>query len=636
MLPRLDEWQLEDVLRALRYHKALVILCALLAGGGAWLFMAQKPDIYQATTRILIETESPRVVKFQEITHTSPWDRSFLMTEYQVISSRAVLSRVIEDLHLSAFPPYSKAKDPVKILQGSIAVIPVRATKLVDIRATGTKPDLVARISNSVANSYAQTNLERRKEITGGGVKWLQEEVDKMESKMREAQLKLQDFREKHGNVDFAEENQNSIFQRLQALNASLTKTREKRIEAETKYREKHPALQEQLTKEKELQLALFEQEQRALEMSRLSIQYTALLRDSKTSEQIYNVLLTRSKELTIQEGLQTNNVQVVDPAQVPDAPVGPPRRQTTVSAIFFGLALGVGLSVMKEMFAHTIRTRGDFERILETPFLGFVPLTGGRLGMGGSEHALLTRGAKQPHVAEALRSIRTTLEFLLPSGQPQVLLVTSALPEEGKSTVCSSLAVSLHELGRSVLIIDADMRRPVLHRTFKLQLEPGLSNFLQESAAPEEIVQTAEEFGGISVVAAGLSPPQPPDLLGSDSFRSLLEAWKREYNYILIDSPPVLVAADSAVLSSMVNGVIYVTRANRTHNEATLAGKQRLVDVGAKLIGGILNGARLEHERGYRYYYYQYYRQGQPRTSRSSARKIPPAQPERASGQEG
>lgn len=609
MPQRFEEWQFEDYLRILWLHKWVLPALPVLFGALMFLYMAQKPDVYKATARILIETQPARVVEFQEVSAAAPWDIAFLQTEYQVISSRAVMSRVVDDLHLAAFPPFSSSRDPTEALKKMVEVKPLRGTKLVDIYVTGTKPELVAQLVNGVADSYARLNLERRREMTTGGAQWLREEVAKMGQKMQDAQLKLQEFKEEHSSIDFSEERQNSILQRVQALNASLSKTREDRIEAETKYREKHPVLQELMAKERELRLALFEEEQRALEMNRLSIQFSTLAREAKTTEEIHRVLLTRLKEISVQEGLQTNNVQVVDYALVPARPIGPARGKRTAIATILGLLLACGVIMAREALTRTVRIRQEFEHLLEIPFLGHVPLLAGRSSRSGKESLIILKEPKSPFV-ETLRSVRTTLEFILSAGEPHLLLITSALPEEGKSLVSANLAVALHELGRKVLLVDADMRRPFLHKTFEVPLEPGLSGFLQEEVSEQELIQSPAMPEGLSLVTAGLTPPQPVDLLSNPKFRDLLQAWKRDYQYILLDSPPVLVAADAAVLSNVVDGVVFIVRANRTHSEAALAAKQRLVDVGAKLIGGVLNGARLEQERGYRYYYsYRYYR---------------------------
>lgn len=604
------EWQLEDYLRILFLHKWQVLIVAFIFGVLTATHMAQLPNIYTTSARILIETNPNRLLNFQTAGPVRrPWDRTFLQTEYQVIASRAVLSRVVEELHLAAFAPFSHSKDPVGSLRGTVQVNPVRGTKLVDIKTTGIKPELIARIANSVADNYARLNLERQRNMTTGGADWLRQEVDRVSKKMRVSQLRLQEFRERYGTLDFGEKHYSSVLQRLQGLHASLSKTRENRIEAETKFREKHPKLQELRAKEQEFQLALFDQEQRALELSRLGIQYNTLLREAKTSESIYNILLTRLEELSVQEGMQSNNVQIVDYALVPGRPIGPNRSNRVASFALLGFLVGYGLALLREKLTKIIRTRREFERLLEIPFLGHTSLM--RMeARAGQPPSLITDSHSV--IAESLRSIRTTLEFLLPSEQHHFLLVTSALPEEGKSFLSMNLALALHELGRKVLLVDGDLRRPTLHQAMKIELEPGLSSYLQEQAGMGELIQISAHGNELPVVAAGLTPQQPTELLVHPRLRELITFWKQEYQYVIMDTPPILAVADTSAIAGLADGILFLVRAERTHQEAMLAGKQRIVDVGGKIIGGILNGVRHQKERGYRYYYYKRYHQGE------------------------
>ncbi len=600
-----QEWELQDYLRLLRQEWKLPVLLVFLFGGATALFVKQLPDQYRASACLLLERETPQIVQFQQMTPSNPWDFSFLKTEIEILTRPPLLKAVVEELNLAAFPPFSKAKSPLGVLRKMIEVRLFSETKLVDIIVTGPKPELITRIANTLADIYVRQNLERRQRMTTGGVQWLQEEVTQMEEKVRAAQLGLQTFLEQHSTVDFGEERQNTILQRIQALNGAITDTRKDRIEAETKYREKHPTLLELQAKEKELQVALFEQEQRALEMSRLSIQYNVLLRDVKTSESIYNILLTRLKELSIQEGLQFNNAQVIDYAEVPERPIGPSRRRTVLFATVFGFLLGGGLTLFRETFNKKIRSRQEFELALGIPFLGYLPLLPKPLGRGEASPLFLIKDPVPLHHAESLRALRTTLEFLLPAESPAVLLVTSALPEEGKSVVSTNLAMALRELDRKIILVDADMRHPTVHHLLKLDLEPGLSDYLQEKAGLEEIVKTGAIAPGLPVITAGVTPSQSASLLTHPRMVDLLKALTAEYPYVLLDTPPVLATADTPILSGLMGQVIYVVCAGRTDRDLAFAGKQRLVDVGAKFIGGILNKSRLSMERGYGYYYY-------------------------------
>lgn len=601
-----QELRLGDYLRILRQNWQLPLLFGIVFAGATGLYVKELPNRYSVSARILIESRVPQVVEFREIMPFNPREMQTLNTELEILQSRAVLKTVVEELNLAAFPPFSRSANPDAILRRMVQVRVVPDSRLIDITVSGSQPELITRIANTWADVYARQNLERRQALTIGGVQWLQEEVTKMEEKVRDAQLNLQAFLEEHSTVDFGEERQNSVLQRIQALNASITDTRKQRIEAEIKFREKHPSLLELQAKEKEFQLALFEQEQKALEMSRISIQYNALLRDVKTGESVYNILLTRLKELSIQEGLQSNNIQVVDYALVPGRPTGPDRPRTVAFAGFFGAVLGAGLAVIREMFNKKIRSRREFEQVLGIPFLGYFPFVTANLI--GRKEPLLTGSNASTRYTESLRAIRTTLEFLLPGGAPSVLMVTSALPEEGKSVVASNLAISLRELNRRVILIDADMRRPTLHQLLGMPLEPGLSDYLRDKASLEEIVRSSSKAADLPVITAGITPPQPADLLAGDRMAGLLEALSKEYAYILLDTPPVLATADAAILSGIAHYVVYVTWAARTQSELSLAGKQRLIDVGAKIVGGVLNKSHPAAERSYGYGYGYYY----------------------------
>jgi len=619
-LPELD-WQFEDYLRALWLSKWLILLSTLVSWGCVTAYLSQKPNIYRATARVLIEAERARPVEFREMTPAADmFDQSyFLRTEYQIITSPPVLQQVVEGLNLAALPPFSGAEDPAGVLRGMISVEPVRGTKLVDISATGTDSQMITHVVNGVADSYVRLNLERRQETTTGGVQWLKDEVTKMEEKMRSDQTALQAFREEHSGLDFGTEQQNAILQRLEDLNTSITDTRKQRIDAEAKYRERHPVVRELFAKEMELQLALMEQEQQATQMNRLSIQYSALQREAKTSEEIYNTLLTRQKELSVEEGLQTNNVQVVSRAKVPRDPVSPNRARSASFATLLGLFLGGGLAILREATTKTLRNRREFDHVLEIPFLGHVPMIPQGRKRGGHERLILVDDPQSP-AAEAIRAIRTTLEFLLPAEGSHVLVVTSALPEEGKSLICLNLAVAFQELGKKVVLVEADMRRPSLHHALDLQPEPCLSGYLQGRGSLQELVQVPAAEPRLPVIPSGPTPPQPADLLAGSKMQELIGLLKQQYQYILIDTPPVLAAADTTVLAKLAESTVYVVRAGRTDRDVVLAGRQRLVDVGARLLGGILNRAHLELEHGYRYYYYY---KGSSR-KRAAARPVP------------
>ncbi|MBI4314023.1 MAG: polysaccharide biosynthesis tyrosine autokinase [Candidatus Omnitrophica bacterium] len=379
--------------------------------------------------------------------------------------------------------------------------------------------------------------------------------------------------------------------------------------------------------KEVELQQALTEQEQLALDLNRLELDYRNLNREVQASTEIYNSLAKRLKELEVAESLQTNNVRVVDDAKLPEIPVSPDRKRIAQTGLLLGLLIGAGSAFFREAVSTTIRTRKDMEELLGFPFLGRVLRVSIPKNRRHTNSSLFFMNQSDSVASEGVRAVRTTLEFLLPEAPCHRLLITSSLPEEGKSLVSANLAVALQELGRKVILIDADMRRPTLFRIFNVPLEPGLSTYLLGQAGLEDIVQVPKACQGLTVVPSGAVPHRPADLLAGQKMAELLEEFSKSFQYIILDTPPVLAVADATILSRLAGGAIVVARSHQTHREALLVMRQQLTQTPLKFIAAVLNDVRAQSEYGYRYghYYHQGYRQKQKRPKPGRSTPIPP-----------
>ena len=632
-LPIVDqEWQPEDYFRALWNHRWLVLLITVLGLVVAKQRADREPRQFEATSRVRIYVARPAPIEFQEQVYIDPTSQNFLGTEYKMITSYPVLTRVIERLRLKEFPPFSESEDPVEILQGMIQVEGIRLTTLVDITVTGAPPVLVSHVANAVAEGYAEVNLEQQRQVTTGGAEWLRDEVAKADLKMGDARLALQAFMEEHGDVDFGEGTQNLALQTLQDLNQSLADHRKQLLDFSTQYLEHHPAVVALQAKLEALERAIAKQEQEILRMRRLAIEFDGLKLAVSTSEELYQTLLTRLQQMSVEEQLGANNVQVIRRARVPTSPIGPTPWQRMVRGALLGVGVGLGLSFWLERFNRTLRTRQEFERVLKLPFLGVVPRVAGRLG-------LLSATQAKAHTAafEAIRAVRTTLEFLLPAEKSPMLIVTSALPREGKSILSVNLALAWQELGRRVIVIDGDLRRPSVHGLFHLPQAPGLSDYLNGRADLDQVIQRPAGLptgrGRVAAITAGHATGNLADLLAGEGMRRLLEALRPQYEFILIDSPPVLAVTDAAMLSRVADGLIYLVRAHRTTHEAASVGIKRLQDVGATIIGAVLNG--VDRTSGYYGYpYYQYYqRQTRQSSPPASGGLTPVPRPERPPG---
>ncbi len=359
---------------------------------------------------------------------------------------------------------------------------------------------------------------------------------------------------------------------------------------------------------------------------------FQILKRDAQTNEQLYQALLARVKEASIAGTMVPSNVAVIDPGRLPNKPFKPKTRRDLALAAILGLTFGVGLALLMEHLDDSIKSLDDLERACNLPSLGVLPLLGsnGRMSLhlGGKSKAaggrrrylprlqrsgqtatdaadmdLMVYKHPQAQISEAIGHIYSSIMLSASGRPPCAIMVTSPNPSEGKSMVVSNLAQSYALNDRQVVLIDADLRKPRLHRIFELDSQPGLSNFLTGNATLEEILQ-ATAVPKLTVITAGARPPSPANLLNSEIFKELLAQLRQQFHHIIIDTPPVLGFADALFVSALVDGVLLVTRCHSTHKSAGRLAQQLLGQ--APLLGAVLNSVDA-HARGYGNYYYYY-----------------------------
>ena len=352
-----------------------------------------------------------------------------------------------------------------------------------------------------------------------------------------------------------------------------------------------------------------------ALDLQGRSIQYTILKREVDTNRELYDGLLQRYKEIGVAGGVSTNNVSVVDRAMLPAAPIKPRPALNLALGLLLGLMAGVGLALLLEYLDDTIKSGEDVEQKLRLVQLGMVP----KLGKDSSPQRAL--GDQRSAFAEAYRSLRTALQFSTETGVPKVLLVTSSIPGEGKSTTAYVLAQKFSQLGKRVLVIDADLRNPSLHRMFGVENGKGLTNCLTGTLRPVDCLHNVSK-DGIAVLTSGPLPPNPAELLASARMMSLLTKAMERYDQIVIDAPPVLGLADSPILANIAGGTLLVVESGRTRVGAAQAAIKRLLTARARVLGVVLTKLDLE-QQGYGYsYQYDYYQYGGKQPKRLAGRR--------------
>jgi polysaccharide biosynthesis transport protein len=355
---------------------------------------------------------------------------------------------------------------------------------------------------------------------------------------------------------------------------------------------------QASLAQERSLVGALEKQKSEALGLNRKGIEYSVLSREAESNRQIYEALLQRTKETGISAELKSSNIRVVDAAELPTFPVLPRRQRDLMMAAISGSILALGLVFLFEYLDNRIKSPQEMRAHLGLPFLGMVP------AVDTDKGSLLHTGVPAAF-SEAIRAVRTNVLFSSADEGARTLVVTSAGPGEGKSMFSSNLSVSLAQAGQRVLHIDADMRRPRVHEIFEASQQPGLSNLLVGDCKPSEAVRkTAVQ--NLWILPAGMIPPNPAELLGSKRCTDYFTTLREHFDWVVIDSPPVLAVADASVLSNAATGVIFVVGADQTSRQTAKAAIEQLHSVGARLIGAVLNRADVQRNP---YYYSAYYR---------------------------
>jgi capsular exopolysaccharide synthesis family protein len=433
------------------------------------------------------------------------------------------------------------------------------------------------------------------------------------------------------------------IDQQIDVLQKHLNDTRTHTTDTllknlETKYREA-------ADREDALRKSFNQQKGETVTQNEAAINYRILQQEITTNKTLLDNLLQRSKENDVVLAGRPNNISVVDYAIVPDFPVGPARLRTVMFAFVLALVFGAALALFLEYLDDTVHSTDDVEKFLRLPALAVIPAMGAasaprrllssatvlqrRNAHNGNNPELLLNVKGRSPLAEAYRQLRTSVLLSTAGRAPKTLLVTSSIPGEGKTTTAVNTAISLAQTNASVVIIDGDMRRPRLRSIFDLPECDGLSSILSSNMTVDDIRRCVvrDEVSGLFILPSGPIPPNPAELLGSDQMRKLLLILGEKFTHIVIDSPPVSSFTDGVLIGSMVDGVLLVVHGGRSSRDVVRRSRQLLLDVGAKIVGVVLNNVSVRsHDYYYyhqRYYHQSYYTQDSEVVSSKTAAEI-------------
>lgn len=360
------------------------------------------------------------------------------------------------------------------------------------------------------------------------------------------------------------------------------------------------------LKREQMLQSALDAQTVTANNLNINAIEYRLLKQEADSNRQLYDGLLEKLKEASLAAGLNSSNMRIVDKARVPLSPARPNILRNLEYALLLGLFCGIIAAFALEGMDRTVRTPDQVESISALPMLAVIPVRNELKATvayratalrkapsqdGAPETALVAYYEPQSEIAEAYRALRTSILLSSAGGPPQSIVVTSALPQDGKTMTSINIAIVMAQQAKRVLLVDADLRRPSIHRAFQVRPQVGLSNILSGGANVSAATLTTRQRN-LFILPSGSIPPQPSELLSAPLMQDLLRRWREEYDHIIIDSPPVLSVTDAVLMSVKADAVILVVRSGQTMTDAVRRARDLLTHVNANLLGVVLNAA--------------------------------------------
>lgn len=409
------------------------------------------------------------------------------------------------------------------------------------------------------------------------------------------------------------------VEQKIKAMEGQITGTR-RTLE------EKLKADYERAVRDaRSLKQALDSAKGEAVQQNQAAIQLSILRQNSDTAKSLYNDFLQKTNQADLQLAQQHKDLHIIEPAETPGSPIGPQRLRTILIGLLVSLIAGVGLAFFLEYLDNTVKSVEDIERFAQLPTLAVIPsintvspraMTAKRKelqpvaengaslspnfaaasGKGAGNLTKLVTLDQLSSVVEAYRMLRTSVLLSAAGSPPKIILFTSGQPGEGKTTTAINTAISLSQLGSSVLLIDADLRRPTVHRVFKMNQTQGLSTYLSRQVEIDPLINKLW-VPNLSVLPCGPIPPNPAELISSERMRDLLQKLSEHYDHILIDSPPLINVTDPVILSTMVDGVILVVQAGRATRDIVRRARQELSSVGAKIFGVVLNNLDIKRE---------------------------------------
>src|SRR5260221_3116656 len=675
----------------------LTVLVAILAS----LIVSNMRPIFRGTSTLLIEQGKNKVVSIEEVYSQGMIPREYYQTQVEILKSEDLARKVVRKLKLASHPDFDPRQEQrswynrivgsgdsptateeqaenvaIGRVKRGLQVGLVRNSQLAQVSFSTFDRELAAKVPNTVADTYIESDLDARMAMTQKASEWLRERMSELKTKVDSAEKALQDYRDRERIVDTKGLAMSGAGRQLEELTKSLVEARQKRAEAESayalvqqiksgraqanydsvpvvirhllvqamkgaeaeaarrlsdaskQYGPEHPRMIQEkaelnsakensrkqvdivvagLGKEYEQARANESAVERALGQSKSDIQginrkefqLGVLERDASQNRNLYDMFVNRLKETSAAGDLQTTIARIIDPATIPSSAYAPDRTQIVTIAAAFTLILAALMALLLDRLANTLNSTSEVESRLGVPALGVLQKIKGFVKKGFvSELAFFND--TQSTFAEAVRTVRTSVLMSSLDEPHKVVVITSSVPEEGKTTLSFNLTCALGQV-KKVLLVDGDLRRPKIGKLVARDPRlPGLADLVAGQAQVSQCV-FFDERAGIHILPAGTTPPNPLELLSSKRFDDVITKLKEAFDVVLIDSAPLQMVSDAQVLSQFASSVIYVVKADSTPYQVAQNGLKKLRRVNARVLGVVLN--QLDLEKAEKYY---------------------------------
>jgi len=623
------ELNFRDYWRILRKRKMFIFATTIIFLAVSMYRASKQIPVYQAVSKIKLEQRQTIAGALLESSFSLSVGDPLASTA-RIIESGPIAEKTAQHIGLihEGVTPEEK-RTAIDEIQGSISTVQIENTNLIDIKASNRDPQLAMKIANGTAEVFVEWDLNEKNKEARKVREFVEIQLANVDKKLHESEEKLKTFREMAG------------FQEISPLITLKTQLAEFLVKAT----EKHPEVIR-------LKQRITELEKQLKSIPGGETDYTRLVREVKLNEQLYSLFKQKFEEARIVEAEKVSDVSIVDYATLPTSPLGGGKRTILTLGGLMGLLVGFILAFFVENLDTSLSTIEGVESLLSAPVLAVIPRNQPEAGevkkkrglprinfpflegiFGWQEEEidhkarLIVHDQPKSSIAESYRSLRTNLKFS-EGVTGKSLVVTSSGPQEGKSTVLINLGLTTAQMGSKTLVVDSDLRRPSIYKTFKVDREPGLYEVLTGGTPWQEVVRGIPDMllGGMAldevsktpgldhffIMPAGRLPLNPSEILASREVDDLLLELRKNFDVILYDTPPILPVTDAALLAPKVDGVVIVYEIGRTARSALLRAKQQIESVGGKVIGIVLNHIKSESEStsGYPYYHYRYYGQ--------------------------